>query len=684
MRRLSVATAAALFLICAGPAAARPFTAKDLAMMERVSSPRLSPDGRFLAHIVRTTDWEGNGGVNALHVVDLNADASKPRVLLGGEKGGLSPRWSSDGKWLYFLSAKSGSPQVWRSNADGSVRRQLTAFPVGVAAFRLGPDNRTLYVAVDSYADCPTLACIKARDDDKAKQKSTGVHIKSGPNRFWDAYEDEKALGLYRVDLDQEGAPAEALRVVNGFAADVPAAGDDSNIVVSRDGRTLYFASRDPAVEQGGQAFARLYAVPADGSAPPRLVIGQPGTSISRPVLSPDGTRLAYLAIAQPTWTYGRTAVMVMDLKSGRSREVAPSLDASLGRLAWSNDGRKLLATGEERGQAPLYEIDAATGQVTKLTADGQVTEFDMAGGRIAYVRESLESPQQIFVRQPGSAPRQITRAGASILAETPLSPSEQFSFPGWKGETVYGYVTKPHGYVEGQKYPVAFLIHGGPHGSFGNAWSYRWNPQVWAGMGYAVVSVDFHGSSGYGEEFGRSILNHWGDIPLEDLQKGWAHALSRYTYLDGNRACALGGSYGGYMVSWIASQWNEAWKCLVNHAGVFDVRTQGWSMDITSFVDVQSGGSPTMEDLERFNPALHVSRWKVPMLVIHGAKDYRVPLDQGIAAHNAARRAGVPTEFLLFPDENHWILKPQNSVQWYQVVENWLDRWTGGNPAPK
>jgi acylaminoacyl-peptidase len=350
-------------------------------------------------------------------------------------------------------------------------------------------------------------------------------------------------------------------------------------------------------------------------------------------------------------------------------------------RIGWSADGRSLLATGEERGQAPLYRIDATSGSVTRISSDGVVSAFDSARGATAFVRESLGSPGQLFVQQGSAAPHQLTHAGASILAETPLSSAEQFSFPGWNGETVYGYVTRPYGFTAGKTYPVAFLIHGGPHGNFGNAWSYRWNPQVWASMGYAVVSIDFHGSSGYGAQFGQSIIGHWGDRPLEDLQKGWAYAQAHYPYLDGSRACALGGSYGGYMVDWIASHWPDPWKCLVSHAGVFDVRSQAWVMDIGWFIDAQFGAVPDIKDWERFNPAAYASQWKKPILVIHGGKDFRVPTEQGIAAYNAARRAGVPTKLVVFPDENHWVLKPQNSVQWYRYVQDWTDRYTGNTP---
>ena len=300
-----------------------------------------------------------------------------------------------------------------------------------------------------------------------------------------------------------------------------------------------------------------------------------------------------------------------------------------------------------------------------------------MAKGGSVYSRDAL-TPAQIFELSPGGTSRQLTHVGQDTLAQTPFSPFEQFSFTGWNGETVHGYVVKPAGYQPGRKYPVAFLIHGGPHGSFGNTWSYRWNPQVWAGMGYAVVMVDFHGSSGYGEAFASSIVGHWGDRPLEDLQKGWAYALAKYDYLDGDHACALGGSYGGYMVAWIAGNWAKPWKCLVDHDGVFDVRLMSYSTDIPGFQQAQND-APTWvnpEAVEKFNPVDHVADWSAPILVVHSGHDDRVPLDQGMGAYGAAQLRHVPSELLYFPDENHFVLKPQNSVQWYATVEAWMKRW--------
>lgn len=265
------------------------------------------------------------------------------------------------------------------------------------------------------------------------------------------------------------------------------------------------------------------------------------------------------------------------------------------------------------------------------------------------------------------------------VLKERAFGQYEQFSFRGWNDETVYGYVMKPANYEEGKTYPVAFVIHGGPQVAFGDAWSYRWNPSTYAGEGFAVVFIDFHGSPGYGQAFTDSISQHWGDRPLEDLQKGWSYVLANYKFLDGDRACALGASYGGYMVNWIAGNWNAPWKCLVNHDGIFDTRTMAEETEELWFSENENGGVPygNMAKMDAFNPALHAHKWSKPMLVIHSDKDYRVVPGQGIATFTALQRQGIQSKFLRFPDENHWVLKPQNSLKWHATVFDWLKTHT-------
>ena len=666
--------AAALFVSTSNPAQARPFTAKDLAMIERVGEARLSPDGAWIAYNLRSTDWDGNRSTNSLVLVRSSGGSAGPAVV-SNERGGTNPRWAGDGR-LYFLSAKTGTAQIWRREHSGALA-QVTAFPLDVAGFRLAPDGRSLVAVIDAVPDCADLACTKAANEARDKIKATGQLVGDGArSRYWDGYADDRHLGLFRVTLDGAGAPAEATPLLRGWRADVldKATPDDGAFAISGDGRTIYFAGQDPEARGNDGAPIHLWLVPADGSSAPKRLRPQATLSDTRPTLSPDGRTLAFVAIERPE-AFGSSTPMLIDLRSGRARELAPGRELAVRKLAWSSDGRTVYANADADGQVPLLAIDAARGTLATLVPDGQVGDFDARGSTVSFVRDSMAGPAELYVRRDAAEPRALTSIGAKALAETPLSPYQRFTFAGWNGETVSGYAVKPAGYVEGAKYPVAFLIHGGPHGSFGNAWSYRWNPQVWAGMGYGVVMVDFHGSAGYGEAFGESIIGHWGDRPLEDLQKGLATALTKYDWLDGSRACALGGSYGGYMVNWIAGNWPEPWDCLVNHAGVFDTRVMAYSTDIQKFSETEFAGMSGSSAL-RFDPSDHVAKWRVPTLVIHGARDFRVPLDQGIATHNALRERGVATELLVYPDENHWVLKPQNSVQWYDVVGKWMARW--------
>ena len=398
------------------------------------------------------------------------------------------------------------------------------------------------------------------------------------------------------------------------------------------------------------------------------------------PVFSTDGRTLYWRAMKRPGFEADRLAIMAMPAGGGTPREIAPDWDRSADGIVLNADGTKIYTTAYDVGTHDLFAVDVASGDVAMVVEGGNIGGFDLAGDTLAYTRDSLTAPAQAFVaRADGSSPRQVTVNNQDVLAGVAMGEAEQFSFEGWNGETVHGYVVKPANFEEGKQYPVAFLIHGGPQGSFGDNFHYRWNPQTYAGQGFAAVMIDFHGSVGYGQAFTDSISQHWGDRPLEDLQKGWAAAQEKYDFLDGDRACALGGSYGGYMVSWIAGNWPDAFDCLVNHAGVFDTRLMGINTEELWFSEWENGGTvwDVPENYERFNPLNHVAKWKTPLLVIHGEKDYRVLLEQGLAAFSAAQRRGVPSRLLRFPNENHWILKPHDSVLWHETVNDWLKRWT-------
>ena len=669
-------------LLAAGTAQTRPLTPKDLAMMDRVSSPRVSTDGHWLAYQVRSTDWSGNRGVNSVWLLDLSRPDALPKKLDIGEAS--MPRWSPDGRSLYVLSNRSKTSEVWRTDAAGSVPVQVTASPIDVTTYKISPDGRTVVFAALAFPDCKTPACSADRRKARSENKAEGEVYNRLGVRFWDAFGD----GRYSYLFAAPTAGGEATAIMGGLTTDVPSRpeGDESAFAISPESRAVIFAAHDPTTAPGVDTRSILYITPIDGSDSPRAITASGEASESDPAISPDGKWLAYLSRKGAGFGAARGAVMIRELSTGKTRELDPGYDRTPSHLLWSEDGKRLYATVEDTGQVRLVSLDAATGALAPLTRSGHVSDYDARAGRLVVARDSLEAPADLYLVAPnGRAELQLTHANQAVLAEIPMGEtSEQFSFSGWNGETVHGYVVKPSGFRPGHKYPVAFLIHGGPHGSFGDAWSYRWNPEAWAGMGYAVVMIDFHGSGGYGEAFATSIMGHWGDRPLEDLQKGWEAAQAKFPWLDASRACALGGSYGGYMINWIAGNWNGPWKCLVDHDGILDTRLMAYATDIPGFSEAETGaGWKDPATVERFNPINYLNKWSKPILVIHGGKDYRVPFDQGLGSFTAAQRMGVPSQFLYYPTENHWVLKPQDSVEWYEVVGGWMKRWIG-DTSPK
>ncbi|MFC4727867.1 prolyl oligopeptidase family serine peptidase [Coralloluteibacterium thermophilus] len=685
VRPLSLALAAACACLALPvDAATRGLDVRDLQSFDRVGAPSLSPDGGMLVFPVREADLEANSARSGLWIRNLRTrDLGPPRRLTPEDMAASSASFSPDGRTVYFLSSQSGSSQVWAQPVDGGAPRQVTDYPLDVGTYKLSPDGRHLALSFEVFPDCGAdLACTSQRLDEVEARQASGVLYDALFVRHWDAWRDGRRSQLFAAPLGEDGAGRPVL-VSRGIDGDIPSRpfGDAGEYAWSPDGSALAFSVRIAGrSEPWSTNFDIFLAGIGDETAPRNLTEANPAWDTG-PVFSQDGSTLYYRAMRRPGFEADRFAVMAMDLASGRTREIAPDWDRSAGSLALSPDGRTLYTAADHLGTHPLFAIDVASGRVTDVVGGDTVEGFSVAGETLAYTRASLQSPARLFVaRADGSAERRIDASNDARLAELALGDFEQFSFPGWNGATVYGYVVKPWNYREGQRYPVAFLIHGGPQGSFGNGWSYRWNPQTYAGQGYAVVMIDFHGSTGYGQAFTDSISGDWGGKPLEDLQKGWAAAQQQFPFLDGDRACALGASYGGYMVNWIAGQWNAPWKCLVNHNGVFDTRSMGLVTEELWFTEWEHGGTvaENPEGYERHNPARHIAEWRVPMLVVAGQNDFRVPIDQSLSTFTALQRQGIESQLLYFPDENHWVLKPQNSVLWHDTVNAWLQKHIG------
>jgi dipeptidyl aminopeptidase/acylaminoacyl peptidase len=677
MRRLLFVAVTAAFTLPAA-AATHGFTAQDLNALPRISEPRLSPDGKQVVFTLRETDFAADRGRSDLWLVD--AAGGSPRRLTSSEENDTAPDWSPDGAGIYFLSARSGSTQVWYLPAAGGEALQVTSLPVDVAGFRVSPAGDRLALALEVFPDCADPACTSKRLEERKASKQRGqVHDRLFV-RHWDKWKDGRVSQLFSVAIGADRRTAGApVALSSSLDADVPSKpfGGRADYAFSPDGRELLFAARIKGTTEPTSTNFDVYRVPADGSAAPVNLTADNPAWDAQPQFSPDGRLLAHLAMRRPGFEADRFELVVRDAATGAVRFRTDGWDRSIGAFRFSRDGRQVYALADHLGQHPLWVIDLAQGTQRMLTGPGYVAEFDRAGERIVFAMQSLTSPAELYVMDGRAAPRQLTSVSAARLADVRFGEPEQFTFAGAGGEPVHGYVVKPAGWEPGKKYPIAFIVHGGPQSSFANTWSYRWNPQVYAGAGYGAVFIDFHGSTGYGQAFTDSISGDWGGKPLEDLQKGLAAALERYPWLDGDRACALGGSYGGFMMNWIAGRWPDGFRCLVNHAGLFDHRMMYYTTEELWFVEWDHGGPYFQNPAghEKTNPANHVAAWKTPMLVIHGALDYRVPDSQGLASFTALQRRGIESRLLYFPDENHWISKPGNSLQWHDEVLGWLDR---------
>ena len=679
-----IGTGAAAAAPPAPAAAAPPFSVQDLVRLERISEPAASPNGQRIAYTLRTTDMEADRGRTGVWLVDARTPGEPPVRLTDLAANATSAEWSADGRFVYYLSNRSGSDQVWRSDVARHDPVQITRLPLDVGSFRVSPKADRLVVSMEVFADCADLACTHERLNTLAHAQAHGRLYDGLFVRHWDTWSDGRRSQLFGLALDAAGLAAGAPVNLSGNLGDVPGKpfGGREDYAFSPDGATVAFAVRAASPAEPWSTNFDIYLVAAGGGKPRNLTPDNPAWD-GQPAFSPDGSTLAYVAMSRPGFEADRFELRLLDLKSGAKRRLTQGWDRSIASFAWAPDGRSLVATADDLGQRPLWSIDSKTGSPTALTAAGEVEAFAVAAKRVFYTRSDLAHPADLYavgLAQPAPQSRQLTHLNAAALSGRELGGYEQFTFPGWNNEKVYGYLVKPAGFDAARTYPLAFVVHGGPQGSMGNEWHYRWNAETLAGAGYAVVMIDFHGSTGYGQAFTDSISGDWGGKPLEDLKLGLAAALQRYPWLDANRMCALGGSYGGYMMNWIAGQWPDRFKCIVTHDGIFDNRSMYYSTEELWFPEWENGGPEYVNPAAyaKHNPVDHVNQWQTPTLVIHGELDYRVPYAQGLAVFTALQRRGVPSEFLYFPDENHWVLKPANSVQWYDTTIAWLNRWAG------
>ncbi len=671
---LFAATAAAAVLAPTA-ALARPMTATDMHMMRRLGSPSVSPDGKTAIFSLSSTEAGTLKRTSVVHRLDLTTKGAAPQPVAGLPFGANSAVYAADGA-IWFMAPVKDVGQVFRMEA-GQAPVQVSHFPVDVAGFKVSANGSRLVVWADR-PDCPDLACAAATLP--AKPQGSGSTYDEIFVRHWDSWVEPGVKSrIYAFPLAAGKVAGPEKRVTGSLNGDTPSKpfGGGEEIDVSADGRTVYFALREGGSTEPNSTDLDIYAAAADGSATPTNLTSDNDGTDNLPTLSPDGRTLAYISMARARYEADRQVLKLRDIASGRTRAITQQWDASVGSIAWAPDSKSIVVGVGEVMEHPLYRVDATSGRVTRLTREGNAgNAVPLRDGSVLYTMNSVMAPDDLYrVDSRGRASR-LTAVNRALLSQLDPVTMQKFSFVGANNDRVWGIKVKPQGATG--KLPVAFVVHGGPQGSFGNSWSYRWNSRLFAAPGYGMVSIDFHGSTGYGQAFTDSINRDWGGKPLEDLKKGLAYALANDPQLDDRRKCALGASYGGYMMYWIAGQWADEFDCLIAHNGVFDTRSMGYMTEELWFTEWENGGPvyAVPGEYEKWNPLNHVAKWKTPTLVVIGDKDYRIPYPQGIAAFTALQRRGVPSRLLRFPDENHWVLKAKNSVQWYDEVFGWMDRW--------
>jgi len=672
--------AAAAAALAASPLAARPMTATDMQSMHRVGAPEVSRDGKWAVFTLSNTDWDKNKRVNTLHLLDLTKRGAVPQPIVAAAKG-HDAVFGPDGA-IWFLMAAGEQDELFRMPVGGAPV-QVSSFKGDIGGFKLSPSGDRVAVFADRDLRCADLNCAGLPAKPKTGSGRTYDQLFI---RHWDTWAEPGVRSrIFGFAVEGGKLAGAGVPLTGALVGDAPTKpfGDAGEMAFSPDGRTLYFVLREAGRMEAKSTNLDIFAVPSDGSAPPTNLTDSNDATDTLPAVSPDGRTLAYVAMARPTYEADRQVLQLRNLATGQTRAVTQNWDRSIDSVEWAEDGRSLLVTAGDTLEEPVFRVDAATGKVTRLTGDGHYANVHaLPGGGALATMNSITAPDDIYRIDAGGRTVKLTDANRDLLAQLDHVTYRKFSFKGANGDIVWGWTLKP---VMNRTLPIAFLVHGGPQGSFSNSWSYRWNPRVFISPGYAAVSVDFHGSTGYGQAFTDAIHQNWGGWPLEDLKLGLAYATANDPQLDAANACALGGSYGGYMMNWIEGQWPDRFKCIVQHDGVFDARAMAYETEELWFDEWEHGDHPYYEapaEFEKWNPVNYVQNWKTPQLVVTSENDFRIPYTQGIAAFTALQRRNIPSRLLIFPDENHWVLKPKNSVQWYDEVFGWMGRYIGGASA--
>jgi dipeptidyl aminopeptidase/acylaminoacyl peptidase len=679
---LSRLLCAALFLVAsvagsAADAVRHPISVDDLLKMQRVADVQISPDGAWVSYTVATPSVENNVVDSNLWIASTMRTDVRQLTRTGKDR---SARWAPDGKRIAFLSRRDGKSQAYVLAIDGGEAAPAAKLTGDIDTLRWSPDNATLIVTAQTWPDCTDDACNRTNDEKRAKESTARVYGE-WPFISAMAWLDAKRSHVFAVRADGSGAARDLTPRWPGnipFSIAIDGSVDGADVAVSPDGKELSFVSGS-ALDATGQAVGQIWRVPLSGGEPQRLT--KNSGSEKAPVYSPDGRFIAYRWNAKPANTGGQAHLMTVELATGAITDVTGTIDRGASSHAWTADGRTLLYLAEAGVNQPIYSLAARAGAKDTPVAMGFNGELSVAtkSPAVAFARSSFSQPAEVFVMtRPGATPRQITHHNDAIVATLDLPAAETFQFPSKDGATVEALFLRPPATAASGKVPLLVLLHGGPHTTWNDAWNWRWNSQVFAAPGRAILIVNRRGSTAYGQKFSDGVIGDWGGAPYEDIMTGVDVALAKYPFLDSSRVAAAGASYGGYMADWLATHTNR-FKTIVSHAGVWDFNSE-YGGDIPWFLEFEMQGQPwATENFRKWSPSTYAAalgQFKTPMLITAGEKDYRVPYQQSLALFTSLQRQGIPSKLIVFPEAGHWIAKPKDALLWYSAINEWLAKY--------
>ena len=678
MKRFVIAISALVFALSSFAAIAtaqesRRFTIEDLLKVRRVGDPQVSPDGKRIAFTIGDVNYELNKVITQIYV--MTVDGGRIRQLTNGAGSATAPRWASDGKRIAYVTGG----QIWTMESDGDNKDQITTIATNAAGPVWSPDGKWIAFTSDVYPDCPDNDCNKKKDE-AAESSKVKAHMTTRLLfRHWDEWRDVKRTHVFAVS--SKGGTARDL-TPGDFDSPPYAAASGVDYAFSPDSKELAYV-RNPDKVEAISTNSDIYVLPLSGGAAKNITAKNHGYDVG-PIYTRDGKYIIYRSQATAGFEADRWRLMSYNRATGVSTEVAKKFDLQIEEVTLSPDGNYAYFIAGERGRLPIYRVPLGGAEPQKMVPNVSAGGLQVTpdGKSLIFTNSSMAMPAEIYradIDEGTIAP--LTSANKDLLAQFGLQKAEEVEWTGALGKKIHGFIVRPADFDPNKKYPLAVIIHGGPQGAFNDSWGYRWNPQVWANNGYIAFLPNPRGSTGYGQKFVDEISADWGGKAYTDIMNGVADVLRRNSFIDRNRIGAAGASYGGYMINWIEGHNNDPrfrFKVLVSHDGVYNLESMYGATEELWFTDWEFKGTPWTNPAmyARWSPSKFVNNFKTPILIIHGELDYRVPFGEGLQLYTAVQRMGIDSKLLVFPDEGHWVLKPQNSQLWYHTVQDWMDKY--------